>query len=111
MTDEQKRKLDIKVRTCKCCGNLMKPFFQGAVKTALYKEDGARTIYVCNDKCKEKWESQFFVEEYKGQKIYKVHDRYIPYFGAAYYFENIEDCRKRIDVGNKIAVAPFMSYC
>lgn len=111
MNDEQKKELDIKVRTCRCCGKLMKPFFQGAVKTALYKEDGGRTIYVCSDECKEKWESQFFIEEYKGKKIYKVCGKYIPYYGAAYYFENIEDCKKRIDAGSKIAVSPFMTYC
>ena len=109
MTEEQKKEMMKKVLQCKVCGKQMPVFYRGCVRTTYYHPERTRTIFVCNDECKDKWESQYFVEEYKGSKIYCIDGRYIPYFGAAYYFETLEDCKKRIGQPN-IAHAPFYSY-
>lgn len=52
----------------------------------------------CDDICMTKWKNQLFVEEYKGEQIYKLGDEvYVPYIEAHYYFKTIEDCKRRID--------------
>lgn len=38
-----------------------------------------------------------FVEKYKGNKIYCIDGKYVPYLSCAYYFNTLEDCKKRID--------------
>lgn len=43
------------------------------------------------------WE---FVEEYKGNEIFKYKGFYSPYIGCSYGFKTIQDCKKRIDVPN-----------
>ena len=86
MTKEQKRVMHDLIYTCKVCGKLMPDWFQGCRKTTLYYENdkgfGMRTMYVCCDECKDKWEEKDFVEEYKGHKIYCVNGKYIPYYGS-----------------------------
>ena len=109
MTEEQKKEMMKRVMQCKVCGKQMPAFYRGCVRTTYYHPKNTRTIYVCNNECKDKWESQYFVEEYKGNKIYCIDGRYVPYFGATYYFETLEDCKKRIDQ-QRMAHAPFFSY-
>jgi hypothetical protein len=43
------------------------------------------------------WE---FIEEYKGNEIFKYEELYAPYIGCNYGFKTIEDCKKRIDNSN-----------
>lgn len=73
---------------------------------------GGRKKLFCNENCYEKYKEQFFVEEYHGNKIYKfiLDDKsfYVPYFGAAYGFNSLEDCKKRID--SKCAVVDMNVY-
>ena len=83
------------IRTCEVCLNKMPMFFIGCSKT--YDPKHHKNIYVCSNKCKEKWEAQYFVEEYKGNKIYCIDGKYVPYLSCAYYFNTLEDCKKRID--------------
>lgn len=113
MTKEQKRVMHDLIYTCKVCGKLMPDWFQGCRKTTLYYENdkgfGMRTMYVCCDECKDKWEEKDFVEEYKGHKIYCVNGKYIPYYGCSYYFTTLEDCKKRIDTPN-IAISPILQF-
>jgi hypothetical protein len=46
-----------------------------------------------------------FVENYKGADIYLFEGNYYPYWGCAYCFSNIENCRSRID-NNTISIVP-----
>ena len=55
----------------------------------------------CCDMCRIKYELQFIVEYYGYKPIYKVDGRYLPYFGSKYYFYNIDDCKRRIDMSDK----------
>lgn len=52
---------------------------------------------VCSIKCKQQNEDRYFVEEYKGNKIYCVDGKYMPYLECEYWFESLEDVKKRID--------------
>lgn len=52
---------------------------------------------VCSEECKQKNEEQYFVEEYKGRKIYCVNGRYMPYLESDYWYDTIEGVRNRID--------------
>lgn len=73
---------------------------------------GGRKKVFCNEKCYEKYKEQFFIEEYHENKIYKfILDNkpfYVPYFEAAYGFNSLEDCKKRID--SKCAVVDLNVY-
>lgn len=56
---------------------------------------------VCSEECKQKYEEQYVVEEYRGHKIYCIEgNKYMPYFGCMYYYDTIEGCRSRIDHPN-----------
>ena len=61
----------------------------------------------CTKDCYENYKSQFAVEIYNNQIIYCVEidgaKRYMPYFEAYYYFTNIDDCKKRMDM-TRVAV-------
>lgn len=83
------------VGICIACGKEMPVFYRGCSKT--YDPKYNKNIYVCSDECKEKWEAQYFVEKYKGNKIYCIDGKYVPYLSCAYYFNTLEDCKKRID--------------
>lgn len=89
------------IQTCEVCLKKMPMFFIGCSKT--YNPKYKRTMYVCSNKCKKEWEAQYFVEEYKGNKIYCIDGKYVPYLSCAYYFTTLEDCKKRID-------KPHISY-
>lgn len=73
----------------------MPAFYKGCSKT--YDPKFHKNIYVCSNECKEKWENQYFVEKYKGNNIYCIDGKYVPYLDCSYYFTTLEDCKKRID--------------
>ena len=83
------------VNICISCGKEMPAFYKGCSKT--YDPKFHKNIYVCSNKCKEKWENQYFVEKYKGNNIYCIDGKYVPYLDCSYYFTTLEDCKKRID--------------
>lgn len=63
---------------------------------------------VCSEECKQKNENQYFIEEYKGNKIYCVNGRWMPYFDCLYYYNSIEGVKSRIDHANQIPVTPLL---
>ena len=86
---------DIFIVRCAVCGEEFNAFQKAYHKS--YDPRHHRRVFICSDECKEKWEDQFFVEEYKGNKIYCINGKYVPYLNCAYYFTTLEDCKKRID--------------
>lgn len=88
-----------------CCYHCYKPlgqisfkFFHDAYKGDLI--EGGRKVF-CNAECYNKYLQKYFIEEYRGNKIYWVFKNnrkyYVPYAGCSYGFKTIEECRKRID--------------
>lgn len=61
---------------------------------------------VCSEKCLKEHEDSLIYEVYKGQNIYKVGDRYMPYLGCNYYYESVEGARQRIDNPTLIPLTP-----
>ena len=94
--------------TCPHCKGQMQPFFRGAVKGGHLnkKLNIFQQRYFCTQKCYEDYKKDFVVEVYNDQPIYCVEiegeKRYMPYFEASYYFTNINDCKKRMDM--KVAI-------
>ena len=71
--------------------------------TKLTSDDGAYTVDrlinrpVCSEECKMINEERYFVEEYKGSKIYCVDGKYMPYLECDYWYDNIDGVKNRID--------------
>ena len=65
---------------------------------------------VCSEECKRKNEEQYFVEEQKGNNIYCVNGRYMPYLECDYWYDNIEETRKRIDNPYLLPVTPRLIH-
>lgn len=61
---------------------------------------------VCSEECKRKNEEQYFVEEYKGTRIYCIDGRYMTYLECDYWYDSIQGIRNRIDNPHLIPVAP-----
>lgn len=68
-----------------------------------YTIEGKRKAF-CSEECFNNYWNQYLVEEYNGNKIYKITrdgiSGYIPYIGSSYYFETLEDCKSRISQMN-----------
>lgn len=96
-----------------CCKNCSKPFDMRSfltreariVRDLDFSSSGAYCSDCFHEACVKIKESRF-VEEYKGEKIYQKDGRYAPYWGSSYAFDNIDDCRKRMDMKG-IAITPF----
>lgn len=108
---------------CPVCGKEVENFgikkFASMPKTTLFGEFTIRDMNgnietvdrkinkpVCSDECKRNNEDQYLVEEYKGNNIYCVNGRYMPYLEADYWYDNIEGVRKRIDNPYLIPATP-----
>ena len=63
----------------------------------------SRACSNCSDEYFEKIKSEYFVEEYKGNKIYKYKEHFLPYWECRYAFNTLEECKARID-NNHIAI-------
>ena len=93
---------------CECCGKemvgwtLRRMYGIGYTKTSKACEE-------CHEEYFEQVKSQYFVEEYKGNKIYEWDNRYFPYWDATYAYDTIEDCRTRID-NAKVASVDMNSF-
>lgn len=105
----------------KNCGSLTIMEYAMSPKTTLfgkfkaYDWDGnpmtvnRRTnAWVCSEECKQKNENQYFVEEYKGNKIYCVDGRYMPYLECDYWFDSIEGVQNRIDNPHLVPLTPAL---
>ena len=108
---------------CPICGKEYPNFglkdFAMTPKTTLFGEFKTRdmdgNIYVrhrklnkpvCSEECKQKNENQYLIEEYKGNKIYCVDGKYMPYLECDYWYDTIEGVKGRIDNPNLIPVTP-----
>ena len=104
MTDEEKRILNERAHTCPHCKGKLNDWFRGNFK-GIYLNNNLNTFrsrYFCTKECYENYKKDFVVEVYNEQPIYRVEingeKRYMPYFEANYYYTNIDDCRKRMDM-------------
>lgn len=90
---------------CKCtnCNKLLGEFSLKTYATNFKGEDknGNRRLF-CNEECYNEYIKQFEVEVYNGRPIYAIeYDgemRYMPYWFSNYYFTDIENCKKRMDL-------------
>lgn len=73
-----------------------------------YDRNGKRKLF-CNKEFYNEYIKQFEIEEYNGNPIYAIEYngevRHMPYWFSNYYFTNIEDYKKRMDLKN-IAIVP-----
>ena len=92
------------IHTCPHCKGQMKSFFRGAFKGNYLnkKLNIFNPRYFCTKECYEDYKKDFVVEIYNEKPLYCVEingeKRYMPYFEAIYYFTNIDDCKKRMDL-------------
>jgi hypothetical protein len=63
---------------------------------------------VCSEKCKQKNENRYFVEEYKENKIYCVDGKYMPYLDCEYWYDSIEGVKNRIDNPHLVPATPTL---
>ena len=77
---------------------------EGTIKTINRKINKA----VCSEECKQKNEEQYFVEEYKGNKIYCVNGMYMPYLECDYSYYCIEGLKNRIDNYHLVPATPSL---
>ena len=110
---------------CPVCGKEFKHFgfkeFSMCPKTTLFGDFKIRDVDgkikntdrktnkpVCSEECKQKNENQYFVEEYKGNKIYCVYGRYMPYLDCDYWYSSIEGVKNRIDNPHLVPATPSL---
>lgn len=109
---------------CPICGKKFEYFgikeFVSAPKTTLFSKisttdmNGSTELVrkinkpVCSNECKQNNEKQYFVEKYKGNNIYCVDGRYMPYLDCEYWYDNIDGVKNRIDHPNLIPVTPIL---
>jgi hypothetical protein len=92
------------IYTCPHCGGRLNSWFRGNFKGRYLntKLDTFRMKYFCTEKCYKNYKENFIVETYNDNTIFCVEirgeKRYMPYFEANYYFTNINDCKKRINM-------------
>ena len=103
------------VYTCPHCKGKLNDWFRGNFKGRYLnkKINTFRARYFCTEECYEDYKKDFIVETYNDKPIYCVEidgeKRYMPYFEANYYFTNIDDCKKRMDMKN-VAVVDMNMY-
>ena len=61
---------------------------------------------VCSEKCKQKNENHYLVEEYKGNKIYCINGMYMPYLECDYWYDSVEGVKDRIDNYHLVPATP-----
>ena len=106
MIKENNMKTDMKnyVLVCPHCGKPLNSFLRGNFRGRYLnkKLDTFKGRYFCTEECYSVYKNQFIVEMYNNQPIYCVEidgeKQYLPYFEANYYFQNIDDCKKRMDI-------------
>lgn len=103
------------LHTCPHCKGKMNDFFCGNFR-GRYLNKRMNTFkprYFCTEECYEDYKKDFVIEIYNENPIYCVEingeKRYIPYFESDYYFTNIDDCKKRMDMTG-VAVVNMSRY-
>lgn len=97
LTEEQKAEIQLKMRTCPCCKKELKSVFLMRYLRGIADTKTSRACIDCAESHFEEVKSQFFVEEYEGNKFYKYNDKYFPYWEANYCFDTLEGLRARTD--------------
>ena len=112
---------------CPVCGEIYEQFglkeYAESPKTTLFGDFKIRDIYgnvvtihrllnktVCSEECKDNNEDQYFVEEYKGNNIYCVNGKYMPYLECEYWYDTIEGVKDRIDNPHLILATPILMH-
>ena len=99
--------------TCPHCKGRLNDWLIGNYRGRYFnkKLNTFRARYFCTEECYKDYVKNFIVEMYKGKPIYCVEingeKRYIPYFEASYYFINVDDCKKRMDMESVGVVGPY----
>ena len=96
-----------RMHTCPCCNKEVG--FNMKYLKGIGDAKSHRACFECADEYFEKVKSQYFIEEYKGNNIYKWNNFYFPYWEARYAYNSLEQCRNRID-NNTVAVVDMDSY-
>lgn len=98
--------MDEYIHTCPHCKGKLNRWFRGNFRGRFLnkKLNTFKFRYFCIKQCYENYKKDFVVEIYNDKPIYCVNidgeKRYMPYFEASYYFMNIDDCKKRMDMNN-----------
>lgn len=112
---------------CPVCGKIYEQFglkeYMESPKTTLFGYFKIKDIYgnivtthrllnktVCSEECKDNNEDQYFVEEYKGNNIYCVNGKYMPYLECEYWYDTIEGVKDRIDNPHLIPATPTLMH-
>ena len=104
------------VHTCPHCKNKLNSWFCGNFRGSFFnkKLNLFRIRYFCTEECYKDYRESFVVEVYNDKPIYCVEvdkeKRYMPYFEANYYFININDCKKRMDMKNVAVINRSMLW-
>ena len=95
---------------CPHCQKALNDWFRGNFygRYLNTKLNTFRPKYFCTEEGYKDYKKDFIVEIYNDQPIYCVEidgeKRYMPYFEANYYYTNIDDCKKRMDMNNVAVV-------
>lgn len=112
---------------CPVCEKTYEQFglkeYMESPKTTLFGDFKIKDIYgnivtthrllnktVCSEECKDNNEDQYFVEEYKGNNIYCVNGKYMPYLECEYWYDTIEGVKDRIDNPHLIPATPTLMH-
>lgn len=89
-----------KVNICEACGEEFGRVF-GDIRylRGVGNMKIKRACKECADDYFESIKAKYFVEEYKGNKFYMYENKFYPYWEASYYYDSIEGCRERTDMG------------
>lgn len=110
--EEYSRLLDEHMKKTQICFHCWKSIYPIVYKDWAYLKDfktiDKKPLYVCREHATqeiyETYKNQYFVESYRGSKIYFYNDLFIPYFNADYGYKNLDDCRNKIDHPELIAM-------
>ena len=88
------------MHTCPHCKGKLNDWFRGNFKGNYFnkKLNTFRPRHFCTKECYEDYKKQFVREIHNDHPVYCIEigkeKRYMPYFEANYYFNNIDDCKK-----------------
>ena len=96
--------------TCPHCQTELNDWFRGNFcgRYLNTKLNTFRSKCFCTEECYKDYTRNFIADVHNDKPIYCVEidgeKRYMPYFEAHYYYTNIDDCKKRMDMNNVAVV-------
>lgn len=95
--------LDVK---CEHCKGYIGPFeiksFVKAIKGMKFKNGNWTRAVFCSPECKQTYEESFVVDGSENNSIYELEGMYFPYYGAAYCFYDILECKNYMNFRRKM---------